>query len=64
MAGLRKGKRRAESSVFAGKGQKYLETGGLAGCCRGLVQPGVRTDTAATAAAVGMSVGETCRMLA
>lgn len=36
-----------------------------AGCCRALVQPGVRIDPAAAAAAAeGTSVGETCGMLA
>lgn len=37
---------------------------GRAGCCRGLVQPGVRMDPAVTAAAAQTSVGETCGMLA
>lgn len=35
-----------------------------AGCCRALVQPGVRMDPAAAAAAEGTSAGETCGMLA
>lgn len=52
------------SQVPGDAGARLPEQLRQAGCCRALVQPGVRTDPAAAAAAEGTSVGETCGMLA
>lgn len=52
------------SEVNGGAGAGLGAQPRRAGCCRELVQPEVRTDPAAAAAAAGTSVGETCGMLA